>query len=221
MEKVLSPLILSALVAFVATIFVAVIGLAIAYLLARYEFKGKNLVDSFVTIPMVLPPTVIGYYLIIIFGREGVIGKPLYQLTGWSFMFTWQGAVLAAVVVSIPLMIKVSKAAIESVHPDMIKVSYSLGKSEWETFVRVILPIARGGIIAGIILAFARALGEFGATLMIAGNIPGKTNTMPLSIYSAFQNGDDELAQYLVIILTCISIAVIYIANKLSKNKWI
>lgn len=220
MDKLLSPLILSALVATVATVFAAVIGLAIAYLLARYEFKGKNLLDSLVTIPMVLPPTVIGYYLIIIFGREGIIGKPLYQLTGWSFMFTWQGAALAATVVALPLMIKVSKAAIESVHPDMIKVSYSLGKSEWETFVKVILPIARGGIIAGTILSFARALGEFGATLMIAGNIPGRTNTMPLSIYSAFQSGDDELAQYLVIILTCISIAVIYIANKLTKSRW-
>lgn len=221
MGSALSSIYLSLIVASCATVIIAILGLAMAYALARYEFIGKGLADALIAIPMILPPTVVGYYLIIAFGNHGIIGQPLHGLTGFSFVFTWYGAVVASVVVALPLMVKTSRAAIESVDKELIDVSQSLGKSEWETFRRVILPIAKGGIMAGIVLAFARAMGEFGATLMLAGNIPGKTSTMPLAIYSAFQGGDDTTAQILVIILTGFSVFVIYIANKLSKNRWL
>lgn len=221
MESALSSIYLSLIVASCATVIIAILGLAIAYGLARYEFRGKGLADALITIPMILPPTVVGYYLILVFGNHGIIGEPLHEMTGFSFVFTWYGAVLASVIVALPLMIKTSRAAIESVDKELISVSYGLGKSEWETFMKVILPIAKGGIMAGVVLSFARAMGEFGATLMLAGNIPGKTSTMPLAIYSAFQGGDDNTAQLLVIILTCMSVLVIYIANKLSRNRWL
>lgn len=218
MEKILPALKISLLVSLSATLLIMVMGLALAYLLARCEFRGKHLVDALVTIPMVLPPTVVGYYLVILLGREGALGGPLYAMTGWSFVFTWQGAAIAAFVVSLPLMVRVARSAIESVDDDLIKTSYSLGKSKLETFFRVILPLSKGGIVAGTILAFARAIGEFGATLMVAGNIPGRTSTLSLSIYSAFQTGEDELARTLALILTGISALVIYLAGKWTRS---
>ncbi len=218
MENILPALKISLLVASTATFMIAVGGLFFAYVLARHDFRGKHLLDALITIPMVLPPTVVGYYLVILFGREGLIGAPLFELTGWSFIFTWQGAAIAAFIVALPLMVGVSRSAIEAVDEDLIQISYSLGKSKRETFFRVILPLARGGIMAGIVLAFARALGEFGATLMVAGNIPGKTSTLSLSIYTAFQTGDDHLAKKLALILTAISVAVIYLASKWTRS---
>ena len=219
-ETLFSALKISLLVASTATFMIAVFGLFLAYVLARHDFRGKHLLDALITIPMVLPPTVVGYFLVVLLGREGVIGRPLHELTGWSFVFTWQGAAIAAFVVALPLMVRVSRAAMESVDEDLIRISYSLGKSERETFFRIILPLSKGGIMAGTILAFARALGEFGATLMIAGNIPGKTSTLALSIYSAFQTGNDDLAKTLAIMLTLISGTVIYLAGKWTKSRW-
>ena len=220
MDSFLSALKISLWVATSSTLLVALFGLALAFVLARCHFRGKNFIDAVVTIPMVLPPTVVGYCLMMLLGREGIIGAPLYRLTGWSFVFTWQGAAIAAFIVSLPLMVRVASSAIESVDEDLIRISYSLGKSEWETFVHVILPLARGGIMAGVVLAFARGLGEFGATLMIAGNIPGKTSTLSLSIYSAFQAGDDAKAEQLAWVLTGISVFVIYLSGKLSRGRW-
>ena len=213
-----SALQLSLLVVFCATIIVGVLGLALAFLLAKREFRGKELFDAVLTMPLVLPPTVTGYYLIILLGRRGLLGSYIYDLTGWTFVFTWQGAVAAAVVVSLPLMIRASRASIESVNPNYEIASYTLGKSELETFFRITLPLARRGIFAGLILSFARALGEFGATLMIAGNIPGKTQTMPLAIYEAVASGDDKQAQILALILTTISILAVYLTNKISRS---
>ena len=213
-----SALQLSLLVVFCATIIVGVLGLALAFLLAKREFRGKELLDAVLTMPLVLPPTVTGYYLIILLGRRGLLGSYIYDLTGWTFVFTWQGAVAAAVVVSLPLMIRASRASIESVNPNYEIASYTLGKSELETFFRITLPLARRGIFAGLILSFARALGEFGATLMIAGNIPGKTQTMPLAIYEAVASGDDKQAQILALILTTISVLAVYLTNKISRS---
>lgn len=207
---------LSLQVASVATFFVIVAGVTIAYFLARKSFKGKDLLDMLFTLPLVLPPTVTGYYLIILFGRNGFIGRPVYESTGWSIMFTWQAAVLASFVVSLPLMIKTSRAAIESVDVNLIKASYTLGRTEFETAVRIILPLARKGLIAGAVLSFARAMGEFGATLMLAGNIPGKTDTMPLSIYSLAAGGEWSGAHAMVLLLTVLSGGFLYLANKLS-----
>lgn len=209
---------LSLQVALTATCFILVTGIPIAYFLARRNFKGKELVDILFTLPLVLPPTVTGYYLIILFGRRGALGSILYEWTGWSLMFTWYGAVLASFVVALPLMIKTSRAAMESVDRNLINASYTLGHSEWETVVRVIIPLAKKGIIAGTVLSFARAMGEFGATLMIAGNIPGKTNTLPLSIYTLAGSGDWSKANVLVLFLTVLSGSFLYLANRYSRK---
>ncbi len=212
-----SPLILSLWVSALATSIIALLGTLIAYVLARKRFFGRTMLDAVTTLPMILPPTVTGYYLIILLGKNGILGNYIYKLTGWSIMFTWQAAVIAATVVAIPIMIQSAKAAIGSVDIEYEKAAFTLGKSEIETFFLVTMPLAKNGLIAGLILSFARALGEFGATIMIAGNIPGKTSTMPLAIYSAVQSGEDELATTLVIILTVISIAVIYITTRISR----
>jgi molybdate transport system permease protein len=208
---------LSLLVVSIATIIIAVTGTAFAYLLAKRTFRGKDLLDALLTLPMVLPPTVTGYYLIVLLGRRGLIGHPIYQLTGWSITFTWMAAVVASTVVAFPLMLKAARAAIESVDPQYETISYTLGKNEIETFFRVTLPLAGRGIAAGIVLSFARAFGEFGATLMIAGNIPGRTQTMPLAIYEAVASGEDAQARWLALILTGISVTVVYITNRLSR----
>jgi molybdate transport system permease protein len=213
-----SPLVLSLWVSVLATTIIAIFGTLIAYLLARKRFLGRTMLDAFTTLPMILPPTVTGYYLIILLGKNGIIWNYIYNVTGWSIMFTWQAAVIAATVVAIPIMIKSAKAAIESVDLEYEKAAFTLGKSEIETFFLVTLPLAKKGLIAGLVLSFARALGEFGATIMIAGNIPGKTSTMPLAIYRAFLSGEDQVATTLVIFLTVVSIAVIYITTKISRT---
>jgi molybdate transport system permease protein len=203
----------------IATLLIAIVGTAFAYLLAKRSFRGKELLDAVLTLPMVLPPTVTGYYLIVLLGRRGLIGQPIYQATGWSITFTWMAAVVASTVIALPLMIKAARAAIESIDPQYEICSYTLGKSKSETFFRIILPLASRGIFAGVVLSFARAFGEFGATLMLAGNIPGRTQTMPLAIYEAVASGEDEKATWLALILTGISITVVYITNRLSRPK--
>jgi len=217
-DSLLFSLKLSVQVATVATVFVVIVGLSAAYLLSRKNFLGKELLDILLTLPLVLPPTVIGYYLIVLFGRNGLLGQYMYTWTGWSIMFTWYAAVLASFVVALPLMVKTTRAAIESVDENLINASYTLGHSEWWTALKVILPLARKGIIAGTILSFARAMGEFGATLMLAGNLPGKTNTMPLAIYSAAASGDRSEANTMVLLFTLISGLFLYLANKLTKR---
>ncbi len=217
-SSVLFSLRLSFQVAAVATFFIIVVGITVAYFLAQKTFRGKELLDMLFTLPLVLPPTVTGYYLIILFGRNGIIGNPIYGWTGWSIMFTWHAAVLASFVVALPLMIKTTRAAIETVDKNLINASYTLGHSEFETAVKVILPLAKRGIMAGTVLSFARALGEFGATLMLAGNIPGKTDTMPLAIYSLAGSGEWSQANGMVILLTLMSGLFLYFANRYSKR---
>lgn len=210
---------LSLQVASIATLVVSVTGIALGFILAKRNFRTKELLDSILTLPLVLPPTVTGYYLLVLLGRRGLLGQYIYKLTGWTVTFTWQAAVIAASVIALPLMVKSARAAIESVDPQYEIASYTLGKSEFQTFLRITLPLAKRGIIAGIILSFTRALGEFGATLILAGNIPGKTQTMPLAIYEAVISGEDVRAQMLALLLTVVSVAVIYITNKLSRPK--
>ena len=212
------PLKLSLLVVTVATAIIATLGLALGLLLAKGRFRGQELLASFFTLPLVLPPTVSGYYLIVLLGRHGLIGEPLYNLTGWSIAFTWQAAVIAAVVLALPLMVLSARAAIESVNPQFEIASYTLGKSWLATFFLITLPLARRGILAGIVLSFTRALGEFGATFMLAGNIPGRTQTMPLAIYEAVISGEDKRAQVLAVILTGVSVGAVYLTSKLTKG---
>ncbi len=208
---------LSLLVVSVSTIFVTLVGTACAFALAKRQFVGKELCDAVITLPMVLPPTVTGYYLIVLLGKNGLLGSYLFKFTGWTPAFTWEGAALAAGVMAFPIMVKSARAALESIDGRYETVSYSLGKGELETFFRVTLPLALRGILAGVVLSFARALGEFGATLMVAGNIPGRTQTMPLAIFEAFLSGEDRQAQTLALILTLTSIVTIYLTNVLTR----
>ena len=209
---------LSVRVALLATALNAVLGIPLAYVLARRAFPGRTLVDLLVTLPLVLPPTVTGYYLIVLLGRRGWLGAPLYAWTGWTVTFTWYAAVIAATVMALPLLVRTARAAIESVDHELEKVAYTLGRSEWRTALEVTLPLAGRGILAGLVLAFARALGEFGATLMLAGNIPGRTQTVPLAIYTAVQTGETADALLLVLALTALSCAVLVAAGRLGAR---
>ena len=209
---------LSIRVALFATFLNALLGIPLAYILARRAFRGRALVDLLVTLPLVLPPTVTGYYLIVLLGRRGWLGAPVYAWTGWSVTFTWYAAVIAATVMALPLLVRTARAAIESVDRELEKAAYTLGRSEWRTALEVTLPLAKNGIIAGLVLAFARALGEFGATLMLAGNIPGKTTTVPLAIYTAVQTGEMGEAVLLVVALTILSCAVLMVAGRLGAR---
>ena len=216
--EALSALGLSIRVAIAATLLNALIGIPIAYLLARRAFRGRVLIDLLVTLPLVLPPTVTGYYLIVLLGRRGWLGGPVYAVSGWSVAFTWYAAVIAATVMALPLLVRTARAAIESVDRELEKAAFTLGRSEWRTALEVTLPLARNGIIAGLVLAFARALGEFGATLMLAGNIPGKTTTVPLAIYTAVQTGEMGEAVVLVLALTALSCLVLVLAGRLGAR---
>ena len=214
----LSALTLSIRVAAVATLLNALLGIPLAYVLARKRFRWRWLVDLLVTLPLVLPPTITGYYLIVLLGRRGWLGAPLYRLTGWSVTFTWAAAVIASAVMAMPLLVRTARAAIESVDRDLERAAFTLGRSEWRTALEVTLPLARNGILAGLVLAFARALGEFGATLMLAGNIPGRTTTVPLAIYTAVQTGEASEVLVLVGALTAVSCLVIFVAGRLGAS---
>lgn len=205
---------LSLLVSGLAALSVGIVGVAFGYLLARARFPGQTLLELLLTLPMILPPTVTGYYLIILLGRKGFLGSYLYEWTGFTFVFSWQGAALASGVVALPIMVRAAKAAFRDVPIRLEHASHILGKDKLQTFFRITLPLARQGLLSGLILSFARAIGEFGATLMLAGNIPGRTQTMPLAIYEAFTTGQDELAQFLAIVLTLLSGAVIYLTER-------
>jgi molybdate transport system permease protein len=214
-----SALRLSLIVASIATPLIAALGIAFGYILAKHRFRAKELLDALLTLPMVLPPTVTGYYLILLVGRRGLIGGPVYELTGWTVTFTWMAAVIASTIIALPIMVRSARAAIESVDPLFEIASLTLGKSRTATFFHITLPLARRGIWAGIVLSFARAFGEFGATLMLAGNIPGRTQTMPLAIYEAVVSGEDAQAKWLALILTGISVVVVYFTNHLTRTE--
>jgi molybdate transport system permease protein len=218
MNPMLGPLILSLKVAILATALVTLLGTVIGFFLANSSFRGKGLVESILLLPMILPPTVTGYYLVMLLGRFGLLGGPLFRWTGWNIIFTWQAAVVAASVVALPIMTRTAQSAIESVDKEMVDSSTMLGYSRVETAIRVTLPLAWQGILAGIVLAFTRAIGEFGATLMLAGNIPGRTDTMPLAIYGYATSGDWQNAHALVAILTLLSIAFLLLARRISRK---
>ncbi len=215
------PVYLSLKIAFYATLISTMFGIPLGWLLARNRSIGNNLLSSFVMLPMVLPPTVLGYYLLIFIGRQSFIGRWLQDIFQVNLVFTWQGAVLAAAIVSLPLMVRAVQASIESVDPNTEDVARTLGKTEPVIFFRITLPLAWQGILAGIVLAFARAMGEFGATLMVAGNIPGKTQTLSIAIYDAVQAGNYEQANFLVVLISVITIFSLWILNSYVKiNRW-
>jgi molybdate transport system permease protein len=217
--SLLSPLFISIRVSLVASLFVVPVGIFFGLILSRFRFHGRTLLDAVLTLPLVLPPTVTGYYLIVFFGRNGWIGEPLLRLTGWSIPFTWQAASIAAAFVSLPIMVRSASAAIGSVDHQLEEASYCLGKGRVETFFRVTLPLAARGLLAGGVLSFSRALGEFGATVMLAGNIPGRTQTMPLAIYEAVASGEDDRALALALVLTLVSVVVVILAARFEPRR--
>lgn len=206
------PIYLSLKVASLATLVALVAGLIVARFQMRRRSFASKVLDALCTLPMILPPTVLGYYLILIVGKRGILGPWLQQL-GIEVIFTWQGAVIAATVVVFPLIYKSARAALESVDPRFEDAARTLGASEAKIFLVVTLPLAWRGIAAGSMLAFARGMGEFGATLMVAGNIPGRTQTLALAIYDAFQAGDDPAALSLVLLTSFICLSILVAAD--------
>lgn len=209
-EETIHSFILSFQVALISTCLVVSLGILIALFLAKTQFKGKTLLEVILTLPLVLPPSVIGYYLLVLLGRQGIFGRIL----DLQIIFTWKAAVISSFIVSLPLMIKIGRSAIEGVDQSLIHASYMLGHSKVETFFKVILPLSLNGIIAGAVLSFARGLGEFGATLMFAGLITGKTDTVPLRIYSLTERGSWDEANKIVILYTLIAASFLYLSTR-------
>ncbi len=213
------PILLSLRVATTALLLVAPIGIAIAWTQARKRYPLHAVVDAAVLLPLVLPPSVIGYFLVVLFGRRGPIGEWLQSMFDIRLIFSPSAAVLASAVVALPMLVKTAQPAIESVPPDLEAVGRSLGLGPVSVFFRITLPSAWRGIVAGLVLGFARAIGEFGATLMFAGNIPGRTNTMPLEIFAAYQAGDDRRALLYVATLVVLSCLVVLLATRLNPRE--
>ncbi|HWA14546.1 MAG TPA: molybdate ABC transporter permease subunit [Burkholderiales bacterium] len=216
-QEVLVPLLLTLKVAGWATFGATVAGVLVAFALARLRFPGREVLDAMMTLPMVMPPTVLGYYLLVLVGRRGPIGAWLESTFGISLVFTWQGAAIAAAVVAFPLVYKAARAAFEGVERQYEQAARILGKSETAVFLQVTLPLAWRGILAGMMLAFARAMGEFGATLMVAGSLPGKTQTLSIAVYEAVQAGRDDVANFLVIVTSAVCIAVLLASGRLLR----
>ncbi len=202
-----------------ATALNLVFGVGIGYAMARWRFPGRDVVDAALTLPMVMPPTVLGYYLLTVIGSHGPIGSWLLQTFGIRLIFTWQAAVIAAMIVAFPLVFKAARAAFETVEPELEDAARTLGVGEWAVFFRVSLPLAWRGILAGLLLSFARALGEFGATLMVAGSIAGKTQTLSIAVYEAVQAGQDDTANFLVAVTSITCLAVLLSAGKLLPGR--
>ncbi|MCH7344269.1 molybdate ABC transporter permease subunit [Pelomonas sp. CA6] len=202
-----------------ATLINLVLGVALGHAVARWRFPGRELLDAALTLPMVMPPTVLGYYLLVLLGTQGVLGGWLLQHFGLRLIFSWQGAVIAAAVVAFPLVYKAARAAFETVDPQLEDAARSLGQGEVAVLLRVSLPLAWRGILAGLLLSFARAVGEFGATLMVAGSIPGKTQTLSIAVYEAVQAGQDDTANFLVAVTSVTCIAVLLGAGWLAPGQ--
>lgn len=202
-----------------ATALNLLLGVGVGYLMAHKRFPGRDLVDAVLTLPMVMPPTVLGYYLLVLIGSQGPIGAWLLQHFGIRLIFTWQAAVIAATVVAFPLVFKAARAAFEVVEPQLEDAARTLGISEWAVFFRVSLPLAWRGILSGLLLSFARAMGEFGATLMVAGSIAGKTQTLSIAVYEAVQAGQDDTANFLVAVTSITCIAVLLGAGRLAPGR--
>jgi molybdate transport system permease protein len=213
------PLLLTLKVASLATLLASIAGIALGKLLGRRHTFTRDVAESLLTLPLVLPPTVLGYYLLVVLGRNGFIGEWLMRGFGVSLIFTWQGAVIAAAIAAFPLILRAARASFSDVDVQLENAARSLGASETDVFFRVTLPLAWRGILAGALLAFARAMGEFGATLMVAGSLPGRTQTLSLAIYEAVMAGDDERAESMVIISLVTSVVMLIVAAQLLQRR--
>ena len=202
-----------------ATAINLVLGVSAGWLLARRHFPGREFINAVLTLPLVLPPTVMGYYLLVVIGKRGWLGQWLNETFGITLIFTWQGAVIAATVVAFPLLLSSARAAFEAVDPQLEKAARVLGLNEWAVLFRVTMPMAWPGIMAGALLVFARSLGEFGATLMVAGSIPGRTQTLSVAVYEAVQAGDDATANKLLVIISVTCIVMLLAAGRLAPAR--
>ncbi|MBM9578839.1 molybdate ABC transporter permease subunit [Leptospira sp. 201903070] len=217
-ENIRHPVLLTLSVSALSTSFATILGVLGAYLLCKSRFIGKELLDSILTLPLVLPPTVLGYYLLVLFGKKGFVGSFLTDYFHFSVLFHWSGAVIASVLVSFPLVYRSARAAFEEVDPDLEDTAKTLGKGNFAVFWEILLPLSWRGILAGAMLAYARGMGEFGATLMIAGNIPERTQTLSLAIYEAVQSGNEAVAFYLVVLTSILSVVILTTSTKLLKK---
>ncbi len=212
------PLWLSLRVAATSTLFAAIIGIALAYLLAKGRFPGRGILEAIATLPIVLPPTVLGYYLLVTLGVRSPVGRAWESAFGSTLVFTPTAAIVAATVSAMPFVLRTARAAIEAVDPRFEQAARTIGLREWRVATQVTLPLARRGLLAGVALGFARALGDFGVTVMLAGNIPGRTQTMPIAVYDAVQAGNDSRASTLSAVLGVIAIVVLVAVNRLTRN---
>ncbi|OJY21100.1 MAG: molybdenum ABC transporter permease subunit [Myxococcales bacterium 68-20] len=215
----LDPLFLSFEIAAAATIIAALVGVAVAAILANFRFPGRDLVDVLFTAPIVMPPTVLGYYVLVLLGRRSFLGHAFESLTGTSIVFTKVGAVVAAVIGALPLVVKSVRTALEETDPTLVQAARTLGATPLRAFFTIQLPLAYRGIAAALMLAFARALGDFGVTLMVAGDIPGQTQTASLAIYDAIQAHRERDAAVMIAVLTGVVIVLLYIVGKLTARE--
>lgn len=213
----LHPLFLSFKVATLATVLSGVAGIGVAALLSSRKFAGRDLVDALFAAPLVLPPTVLGYYLLVVLGRRSFLGAAFEHLTGSTVVFSQTGAVVAASVGALPLVVRSSRAALESVDPVLVQAARTLGASPLRAFLTVKMPLASPGIAAGAMLGFARSLGDFGVTLMVAGDIPGETQTASLAIYDAIQSNREDQAALMIAVLTFIALTILIVTNRLTR----
>lgn len=204
--------------ALLSTLIVAPVGLALAWWLARFRWRGKSAVETLIMLPMVLPPVVTGLMLLRLFGYRGWIGGWLHRQFDIDVVFTWKAVALALAVMSLPLFVRAARTAFEEVNPVLEQIGRTLGAGEWRVFWRITFPLAKRGILAGSLLAFARALGEFGATLMVAGNIPGQTTTMSTAIYNHVQLGEDSRAWTLALVAGSIAFAAVWVSESLVRR---
>ncbi len=212
------PLFLSLRVAVLSTALVLVLGTALAYLLSHKDFRGRNLLDSVITLPLVLPPTVLGYYLLVLVGRASPFGRVYEAIFGQPLVFTWQAAVVAAFLHSAPIYIKAARTVLEGVDYHYEWAARSLGASEWRTFWRITLPLARRGLLSLGTLSFARSLGDFGMTIMVAGNIPGRTQTLSVAIYDAVESGNGHLARIFVAAISLTALVLLWPSSYWSRS---
>ncbi len=211
------PVKLSFLVASAASVIALVAGSSLAWLLARKRFPGRDVLDALITLPLVLPPTVLGYYLLVLLGTRSALGGFLYRRFGLRLTFTVTAAIIAATIHALPLVTKSLRAVFESIDPQLEAAARTLGLNNWRIFFRVTLPLSARGVLAATALAFARALGDFGITIMIAGNIPGKTQTASVAIYDAVQAGRDNEALTLAVIVSGLAVVMLYFINRFSR----
>ena len=212
----LSPLIITFQTSAVATVITFFVGIALAYFVVNLK-RGKTFVDAVIMLPMVLPPTVVGFFLLLTLGKRSFIGQFLLQFD-INFVFTWKAAVIAAAVVSLPLMYRTARGAFEQLDQNIICAARTLGVSEWNIFWHILIPNTKQGILAGLVLSFTRAMGEFGATIMFAGNVPGKTQTMSTAIYAAVQANNYDLAFKWAVLLALFSLVFIFAMNSFVRR---